>query len=361
MRAPGGAGLRTFTIGFPGALDESAAAAQIARHCGAAHTVDRADAVDWIAAAAGQGRVFGEPFGDPSAVPTALVCRLARRHATVALSGDGGDEVFAGYRRHRWHTLVEGARRHIPRRLREGVIASLAHHYPKLDRAPRFLRARHTLTELSLDSALGYYRTMARIQDERRRALMHPALEAALDGHEPGARFAALMAASGSDDPLAQAQHVDLATWLPGQMLAKVDRTSMASSLEVRCPLLDHRLVSWGLSLPAGHKLRGGRGKAVLRAAVAPWLPPAILDRPKQGFAMPLGPTLAAGMARVRARLLGADFLDHGLVRPDAVARLLDEHESRRLDHAQPIWLLLVLAGFLDSEVGARHAMADAA
>lgn len=357
----GGPALDTFTIGLPGPDDETQAAAAIARHCGATHTVERADAVDWIAAAAEQGRVFGEPFGDPSAVLTLQVCRLARKHVTVALSGDGGDEVFAGYRRHRWHLLVEAARRHIPARMRQGAIASLARLYPKLDRAPRFLRAKHTLTELSLDSALGYYSTSARFQDEQRRRLLHPAIRARIGEYGPGQRFAGLMEESGSDDPLCQAQHADLATWLPGQMLTKVDRTSMASSLEVRSPLLDYRLVSWGLALPADYKIRQGRGKAVLRAAVADWLPEGALDRPKQGFAMPLADTLRAGMPEVRRQLLHPDFLDFGLVRPEMVTRMLDEHAARQADHAQPIWLLLVLRGFLASEMAPRAAMDAAA
>ena len=353
--------LDTFTIGLPGSADEAPAAAAIAAHCGATHTVERADEIDWIEAASQQGRVFGEPFGDPSAVLTHQVCRLARKHVTVALSGDGGDEVFGGYRRHRWHLLVESARRYIPARMRQGSLSSLARIYPKLDNAPRFLRAKNTLTELSLDSALGYYRMSARFQDEQRHALLHPSIRSALGDYNPGQRFADLMAASGSDDPLRQAQHADLATWLPGQMLTKVDRTSMANSLEVRSPLLDHRLVSWGLALPAGYKIRHGRGKAVLRAAVADWLPDGILNRPKQGFAMPLADTLRQGMHRVRGRLLQSGFLDCGLVSPSAVARMLDEHEQRRFDHAQPIWLLLVLDGFLASEMAARPAMAAAA
>ena len=346
--------LSTFTIGFPGAEDESDPAAAIARHVGAIHTVERADAIDWISAASLQGRVFGEPFADSSAVPTAQVCALARRHVTVALSGDGGDEVFAGYRRHRWHMLVESARRYLPPRLREGPVSTLARLYPKLDRAPRFLRAKHTLTELSLSSALGYYQTMARIDDARRRTLLHPRIAAGLDGHDPGARFTRLMDEAGGDDALAQAQRVDLETWLPGQMLTKVDRTSMASGLEVRSPLLDHRLVDWGLGLPADRKLVRGRGKAVLRAAAEPWLPADILARPKQGFAMPLGGVLRAGMPRVRDRLLATDFLDAGLVSPEGVSRLLDEHESGHVEHAQPIWLLLVLAGFVMTELASH-------
>ena len=159
------------------------------------------------------------------------------------------------------------------------------------------------------------------------------------------------MADNESVDALAQAQRVDLETWLPGQMLTKVDRTSMASGLEVRSPLLDHRLVEWGLALPASHKLRRGRGKAVLREAAAAWLPPDILARPKQGFAMPLGGVLRREMGRVRAALSAPGFLDARLVRPDAVRRLLDEHEAGGFDHAQPIWSLLVLQGFVASEL----------
>jgi asparagine synthase (glutamine-hydrolysing) len=347
----GAAPLDTFTIGFAGNVDETPFAEMVARHCGTMQHGETAGGIDWVAAAGRQGAVFGEPFADTSAVSTLTVCRLARRHATVALSGDGGDEVFAGYRRHRWHVLVEAARRLLPSGIRTGFVASLARVYPKLDRAPRFLRAKHTLTELSLESALGYWRTMARVQDEQRRTLLAPHVAAALHGHDPAARIGALMAESGSDDALAQAQYVDLATWLPGMILTKVDRTSMASGLEVRAPLLDHRLVEWGLSLPAALKLRGGEGKLVLKRALEPWLPRAVLYRPKQGFAMPLGGVLRGGIARVRSRLLGSVMLDSGLFQGRAIARLLDEHEAGHNDHAQALWSLLVFEGFLASEM----------
>jgi asparagine synthase (glutamine-hydrolysing) len=347
----GGAPLDTFTIGFPGDVDETPFAAMVARRCGTIQHDETAGGIDWVEAARAQGAVFGEPFADSSAVPTHAVCRLARRHATVALSGDGGDEVFAGYRRHRWHVLVDAARRSLPAGIRRGFVASLAQVYPKLDRAPRFLRAKHTLTELSLESGLGYWRTMARMQDEHRRALLSPGLTAALDGHDPAARVGELMEESGSDDALAQAQYVDLATWLPGMMLTKVDRVSMANGLEVRAPLLDHTIVDWGLSLPAELKLRGGEGKVVLKRALEPWLPRAVLYRPKQGFATSLGGVLRAATDRVRARLLGPLMLDSGLFQARGIARLLDEHASGRFDHAQALWSLLVFEGFLASEV----------
>jgi asparagine synthase (glutamine-hydrolysing) len=347
----GAAPLDSFTIGFAGDADETPFADLVARRCRTVQHTETAASIDWIDAAQHQGALFGEPFGDSSAVPTLAVCRLARRHVTVALSGDGGDEVFAGYRRHRWHSLVDGARRLLPAGARRGFIASLARAYPKLDRAPRFLRAKHTLTELSLDAAASYYRTMTRVQHERRRGLLSGRLRGALEGHEPADLVARAMAESGTDDPLAQAQYADLATWLPGMMLTKVDRTSMAASLEVRAPLLDHRLVEWGLSLPADLKLRGSEGKLVLKRALEPWVPREVLYRPKQGFAMPLGDILRHGQERVRSRLLGPVMLDAGLFDAAAITKMLDEHMSGQFDHAQAVWSLLTFEGFLGSEM----------
>jgi asparagine synthase (glutamine-hydrolysing) len=357
--------LDTFTIGFDGEADETPYAEAVAARYGTRQHNARAAAVDVIDAARSVGRVFGEPFGDPSAVPTLTVTALARRQATVALSGDGGDEVFAGYRRYRWHLLVETARRRLPAGVRRHAIGTLARLYPKLDRAPRFLRAKHTLSELSLESALGFAATVTKLQRARRRALYAPSLAAALDGHDPTDRFAALMAECPSTDPLAQAQYVDLATWLAGQMLVKVDRASMANSLEVRSPFLDHDLVAWGLSLPAAAKLARGEGKRVLKRALEPYLPRALLHRPKQGFATSHAATFRAEMPRLRGRLLGEGMLDCGLFAPAALTRMLDEHASGAFDHSQPLWLLLVFEGFLAAQGiaqggGAHGAAAEA-
>jgi asparagine synthase (glutamine-hydrolysing) len=344
--------LDTFTVGFPGAADERAPAAEVAALVGARHR-DEQGSADYLGAARQVAAIFGEPFGDHSAVPTLAVCRLARRHVTVALSGDGGDEVFGGYRRYRFHALVDAIRQHLPAPLRRGVVGRLARVYPKLDRAPRWLRARNTLTELSLDSALGYYATVNRIATERRRALMSPAQRAAVEGHDPSARFVALMEACDPDDALLQAQYADLHTYLPGDILAKVDRTSMAVSLEVRPPLLDPALVAWGLALPAAWKLKAGRGKHVLREAVARDLPASILQRPKQGFADNIGGELRRRATEVKARLLGPAMQDSGLFDAAALARLADEHASGAFDHSQALWQLLVTEGFLANAAGA--------
>lgn len=347
--------LATFTIGFPGAEDETPLARLVAARYGTAQHEDKA-APDYLEEARRQAPIFGEPFGDSSSVPTETVCELARRHVTVAISGDGGDEVFAGYRRYRWHQLAESVRAFIPARLRRGVIGQLAQAYPKMDWAPRWLRAKHTLTELSLDSALGYYRTLARVHHAQRRALFSPALRAQLDGHDPATRVVDLMQECDTDDSLLQAQYVDVNLYLAGDILTKVDRTSMAHSLEVRAPFLDYQFVEWGMRLPPALKLRGQEGKWIVKKALEPLVPHEILYRRKQGFATPLGRLFRTEAARVRARLLGPAMLDSGLFDREAIGRLIDEHAAGRFDHAGALWLLLTFEGFLSQVVapGAR-------
>ncbi len=358
----GAAPLDTFTIGFPGAEDERRPASLVSERYRTAHHTALARPGDIIAAAADQAGIFGEPFGDLSSVPTHAVSALARQYVTVALSGDGGDEVFGGYRRYHWHCLGEAVRRHVPAGLRRRVLGKLARAYPKLDFAPRWLRAKTTLTELGLDSALGYYRMVTKARDEHRRALFSAPTRAALDGHDPAARIVALMGAGEEEDALAQAQRVDLATYLPGDILVKVDRTSMANGLEVRAPFLDHDLVAWGLGLPARLKRRGAEGKLVLREAMAPLLPAEILGRGKQGFSVSLAPALRREGERLRGRLLGPTMLESGLFERAALARLIAEHAGGRYDHSQTLWLLLVFEGFLAGRAGApeRQAVAEA-
>ena len=343
--------LDTFTIGFDGAEDETPYARMVAERYGTRQHNERAAATDMVGGARVQAAVFGEPFGDSSSVPTLAVCRLARRHATVAISGDGGDEVFGGYRRYRWHRLVSGVRAYLPAGVRRHAIGRLAAIYPKLDRAPRFLRARHTLTELSLDDAQGFAATVARSTAAQRRTLFSPSLRREVAGHDPFAPLAAVMGEAHEADPLLQAQLADLATWLPGDILTKVDRASMAASLEVRAPFLDHVFLEWGLSLPPGLKIGPGGGKHILKRALEPLLPRDLLYRPKQGFTGDMSKLFRREMGRVRVLLLGPVMLDSGLFDPDGIARLLDEHAGGASNHAQPIWLLLAFEGFL-------HAMA---
>ena len=272
---------------------------------------------DYLDAARRQARVFGEPFGDSSSVPTETVCELARRHVTVAISGDGGDEVFAGYRRYRFHMMAEAVRSYVPAPLRRTVLGQLAAAYPKLDWAPRWLRAKHTLTEISLDSALGFYRTLVKVHGEQRRALFSPAVRSQLDGHDPATRVVDLMQECDDADSLLQAQFVDVNLYLVGDILTKVDRTSMAHSLEVRAPFLDYEFVEWGMRLPPSLKLRGQEGKWVVKKALEPFVPGEILYRTKQGFATSLAGVFRQRIGEVRERLLGPAMLESGLFDAD--------------------------------------------
>ena len=353
--------IATFTIAFGGDADETPyAAAVAARYATAQHTEQHA-ALDYIAAAGEQAALFGEPFADSSSVPTYRVSQLARRHVTVVLSGDGGDELFAGYRRYRWHCIAEAVRAYLPGGVRRRLFGELARLYPKLDRAPRWLRAKHTLSEISLDSALGYYRTVCKLHDEARMRLFSPGLRSAIDGHRPADRIADAMAEADTPNPLFQAQYADLKTYLVGDILPKLDRASMAASLEARAPLLDHRLIEWAMTLPPSLTLRRGAGKYLLKRAMEDRVPAANLYRRKQGFATSLAAQFRGpGAARVRARLLGGEIADSNLFDLGAVRELVEAHASAAADHSAAIWALLVFQGFLanSSEAAASRAAA---
>jgi asparagine synthase (glutamine-hydrolysing) len=349
--------LATCTIGFGGPSDETQYAAMVAQRYGTEHRAEPS-AIDYIDAARDQALIFGEPFGDTSSQPTFNVCAVARKAVTVALSGDGGDETLAGYRRYRWHAIVEAARAYLPAPVRRRLIGKLAAIYPKLDHAPRWLRAKYTLTELSLDSALGYYRTLVKIHAEQRHSLFTPALRAAIDGHDAHAPIATLMHEADDADPVTQAQYVDINSYLVDDILVKVDRASMANALEVRAPLLDDDFAQWAINLPRALKLRGREGKYVFKRAMEPYLPREILYRPKQGFAEPLATQFRVGAERLRDRLIAPVMRDCGLFNTRRILRLIDEHSDGLHDHSMSLWLLLVFEGFLTMQsVPAEHAI----
>ncbi|MFM8681261.1 MAG: XrtA/PEP-CTERM system amidotransferase [Alphaproteobacteria bacterium] len=347
--------VETFSIGFAGAAeDESAHARRVAMHLGTRHRAEDAGGPS-LAALDQVAGIHDEPFGDPSAVPTMQLCAAARRHVSVALSGDGGDEVFGGYRRHLWHVREEMARRLLPGRAGRAAVAALAAAWPKADWAPRPLRAKATLSELAMDPLDAYFHSVSAMPAAMRTTLCSPRLRRELDGHDPVEVLARHAGDAPRDDALSWAQHLDLATWLPGCILAKVDRASMAVGLEARAPFLDHGLVEWAGTLPRRLRLRGGEGKWILRQAMDGLLPPAILARRKQGFVMPLARWLRGpGGERPRAALLGGALADSGLLDMPAIARIVDAHRSGLCDHARPLWLLLCLEAFLRRREGSR-------
>jgi asparagine synthase (glutamine-hydrolysing) len=288
------------------------------------------------------------PFADTSAAPTWLVCAAARRHVTVALSGDGGDENFAGYRRTRYDVLEQRWRARLPGALRRGLLGPLGRLWPRGPWLPGPLRAGTLLTNLADDWLGAYVRSMARIPEPLARRLLRPELlgdEPLREDFEPHAARCAHL------DPLHRVLAMDFATWLPDDILVKVDRMSMAHGLEVRVPLLDTGFVDWAAGLPAHARLAGGRGKVLLRRAAARHLPASVLDRPKQGFHLPV----AAWLRRQLAGRLDAVLAEPGGPAFDVLvhhrmARLASEHRAERADRSTELWFLLALDAFLRGE-----------
>ncbi|HEX6643197.1 MAG TPA: asparagine synthase (glutamine-hydrolyzing), partial [Gemmatimonadales bacterium] len=322
--------VQTFSIGFDDAgYNEAPHAAAVAREIGTDHTelVVRPDADRLVE---GVIACFDEPFADPSALPTYLVAELARRKVTVALSGDGGDELFAGYTR--YAELM--SRRTLPRLARSGLGAMGR-------QLPHGAYGRNRILDLGRSRRGRYAATVAIALGERDGGAARPEVAGLLP------RLDALLdpwfARAADRDFLTQMTLVDLQTYLPGDILTKVDRTSMAVSLEARVPLLDHPLVEFAVSLPSSLKLRGSTGKWIFRQAISGIVPDIVLTKPKQGFAVPLPEWFRGDLRHRTEALLRPDSPIYAFVAPRAVARLVAEHQARRRDHSWIIWRLLVL------------------
>ena len=293
-------------------------------------------------------RLYDEPYADSSAIPTYRVCQLARKRVTVALSGDGGDETFGGYRRYRLHMMEERMRSALPQSVRGPLFGLLGRVYPKADWAPRALRAKTTFQGMARDSVQAYFHSMGFVRDPMRSQLFSPALKSQLGGYKADEVFRRHAAKAGTDDPLALIQYIDMHTYLVGDINTKVDRASMAHSLEVREPLMDHKLVEWVATLPSDLKLRGSNGKHVFKKALEPHLPNDVLYRPKMGFSVPLARwTRGPLRARVRDALLGGAMLDSGLFNAKTIRDIVEQHESGQRDYSTAIWTMLMFDAFL--------------
>ena len=317
--------VRTFTVGFEDErYDERAYARAVAARYGTAHeeleiAQDVAGALSRLAA------TYDEPFGDEAALPTFLIAEQARRHVTVALAGDGGDEAFAGYERYIAHGLAE----RVPS-VAAGLGAAAVRLVPSARREPRstLFRAARFLDVAATPSDERYARLMEVFPVELRRDLwLDPRHAAAVQLRPRGHGIAALQA-------------LDVATYLPGDLLLKADLASMAHSLELRSPFLDHEVVALGLALPGQLKVNGRDGKVALRRAFAPDLPAQVAERGKTGFGVPLGRWFREDLRELARDVLATE---RGWFRPDTVSRLLDEHESGRADHGHRLWCLLML------------------
>lgn len=327
--------LVTCGVGFDEAeVDESRFAAEVAGLFGTEHH-SRTTRAGEIADLELLATHYDEPFGDASALPTYHLCRMAREHLTVCLSGDGGDESFLGYRRHRFDAAENRVREFVPRTLRKPVFGMLGSVYPKLDWAPRVLRARTTFQNLARDPAGAYFHSLCRFRE--RRSVMSGDLIDALDGYSAEEVFRHHHARAPGRTAIEKTQYVDFKTYLVDDILTKVDRASMAVSLEVRTPMIDVRFVEHAMRLPTSAKLRDGEGKWLLRRAFRRLLPDRVLDRPKQGFVLPLREWLRGPLRERFADLL---LEPHDLFDAAQVALLWDAHQSGRRDHSQALWML---------------------
>lgn len=286
---------------------------------------------------------FDEPFADASALATYRVSELARETVKVALSGDGADEAFAGYRRYRMFAAEERVRGLLPGAVR-GVLGAVGNLYPKLDWAPRFLRAKTTLQAIGQDGGEAYAAGVGVTPQLIRSNIYTPIFKRFLGGHRAEARYVKAMADAPAGDALSRAQYADLKIWLPGDILTKVDRTSMAVSLEAREPLLDHRLVEFAARLPAGMRLRGGSGKWLMKRALSRYLPDEVLHRTKMGFVTPVSAWFRGPLAGEAAAIAHSPALaELGWFDPAAIARLAAAHRSGRAEHGRLLWQLLML------------------
>ncbi|RED15662.1 XrtA/PEP-CTERM system amidotransferase [Parasphingopyxis lamellibrachiae] len=346
--------VETCSIGFDQAdLDETAYADQIAERFATNHR-KRIVAADDFALIDTLVSGFDEPFADASALPTYRVCELAREKVTVSLSGDGADEIFAGYRRHVFHAGEERARTLLPAAVRQPVFGTLGSLYPKLDWAPQFLRAKSTFQSLGRTGAEAYADSVGVTGSALRQSLYSDTMRAALQGHRAEDRYIRMMESAPAEDGLAAAQYADLKIWLPGDILTKVDRMSMAVSLEAREPLLDHRLVEFAATLPLKQRVRGGTGKWLMKQAMRRYLPEDILFRRKMGFVTPISAWFRGPLAGEADRLVSSTALaETEWFDRQAIKRIVDAHKSGREEHGRLIWQLMMLDRSLQHVFGA--------
>ena len=343
--------ITTSSIGFSNPeYDESIYAQQVATQYNTEHYKELVDAddyslVDQLAA------LYDEPYADSSAIPTYRVCELARKQVTVALSGDGGDENFAGYRRYRHAMAEQRVRDLFPSALRAPVFGTLGKIYPKADWAPQMFRAKTTFESLARDTVDGYFHGVALMPDRVRNQLFSDRFRQGLHGYRAVEVLRDHASRSPTDAPLSLLQYLDLKTYLPGDILTKVDRASMAHALEVRVPLLDHEFVEWAAGLPPEMKLLNGEGKHIFKKALKPYLPDDILYRRKRGFSIPLADWFRGPLKdRIRQAVSSPMLLDTGYFNPAYLLHLVDSHQAGIKDYSVALWSVLMFESFLRTD-----------
>ena len=334
--------IETFSIGFPVAeYDETHFARRVAKYLGTEHHELEVtpDAVDMLPRLVWH---YDEPFADSSALPLWYVSQLTRRHVTVALSGDGGDELFAGYPRYRAVWL--GSRLDDSGLLKTLLAAGFWQRLPGSRQKSLVRRFKRFSEFLSKSPQRRYLEWIAIFHEARRVQLFSDELLEQLPDEDPFEFLSRAWGAAGERDPVTAASMADLTTYLPCDILAKVDTASMAHSLECRQPFLDHRVVELAASLPLGFKFRGNRGKRILRDVFGDLLPAEIFRRPKMGFGVPLDHWFRHELRDMTHDvLLDQRAIERGYFRPEIVRQLIEQHEQGQFDHAYRLWALLIL------------------
>jgi len=284
---------------------------------------------------------YDEPFADSSAIPTYYVSRAARRHVTVALGGDGGDESFAGYRRYVFDQWENRLRQFVPQLFRRAVFGPLGRWYPALAWAPRIFRAKATLQSLSRSPLEGYFNSISIFRPQEKSRLFTADFHQTLAGYDSIEVLRYHYDRAGTDDLLSRIQYVDIKTYLPDDILVKVDRASMAVSLEVRAPLVDHCLMERAAAIPSPLKLNGRTGKLIFKKMMSSALSDDILYRSKQGFTVPLDRWFRA---ELRDMAYDAIFssADDGLLDRRFLKKIWDQHQQRRYDRSAHLWAVLM-------------------
>lgn len=330
----------TCSIGFDEeSYDEAVYARRVAQQFGTEHYehVVRPNALEVLNKLVWH---YDEPFADSSAIPTYYVSQEARRHVTVALAGDGGDENFAGYPRYFSDVRENRLRGFLPARLRRSVFGPLGRIYPPLGWAPRYLRARVTFQNLARSPIEAYFNSVSIFRPDEKPQLFTPEVCAELRGYDSGDVLRDHYDHADTDDHLSRIQYVDMKTYLPDDILAKVDRASMAVSLEVRAPLLDHQLVETIARIPSSLKMANGKGKYIFKKAMASVLPSEVLNRRKHGFSAPLDRWF-----REDLRDLAYDALfttKDGILNPAFLRKLWEEHQQGQGDRSAHLWTVLM-------------------
>lgn len=344
MAAQSARPVRTFTVGFDDPrVDESAHAAAVARHLGTDHTEIRLSPSAALDLVPRLPTIYDEPFADPSQLPTVAITEAARRHVTVCLSGDGGDEVFGGYNRYTQGQRAWGVLEHVPVRVRQAAGgAVLAASGSVLRRVVPAAKSQKLAALLRVGSAADVYTALVSSWSEPD-AVVIGGREPTQDGRPEGL--------PAELDGLAERMmFLDTQSTLPDEMLAKVDRASMAASLEARVPLLDRRVVELAWSLPADMRIRAGRGKWLLRQVLYRYVPPELVERPKIGFDPPIGEWLRGPLRSWASALLDPSRLRReGYLRADPVTRCWDEHVSGARDWDYRLWAVLMFQAWLEA------------